>query len=278
VALRVPTRAVTSTSHAFAGVSQVEASDGGVPRRGVRVSAGLTQGLSRTVVFESRVGRWAIDDGGRAITQALGSLTVATSDRWRVSASVEREPLLENVRTIDRRIVATGFTGGADRESPMSSVRIRLGRHALSDDNTRAGASATLTRALSERLIDTRIVVWSSVTAFAERAADYFSPDRYLRLDAGLEHTWRWSQPRFRGDRQDFIGAGYLIGTDNDGRLYHHPSVRMSWELTRGALFDARADAVRSSVYKDHIFTVSLRVGGGPQTTAPLGLANFGQR
>jgi hypothetical protein len=66
--------------------------------------------------------------------------------------------------------------------------------------------------------------------------------------------------PRFRSDRRKTISGGYLVGTDDDGVIYHHPSFRFDVEFANGLVLDARADVIRSSVYRDTRLTIDLRL------------------
>ena len=92
-----------------------------------------------------------------------------------------------------------------------------------------------------------------------------FSPAWQLRADAGLEYTHTWSKPRFRGDRQHALGLGYLVGTDNDGTTYHHPSIRIGLKFGSGLAIDARADAIRSRVYDETSASVEVSVPLSPR-------------
>jgi hypothetical protein len=112
-------------------------------------------------------------------------------------------------------------------------------------------ATVSLSQALGDRLRQVRVVGWAESLSYRQSAADYYSPARQLRLDAGLEYAQAFSTPKFRGDREQVLAFGYLIGTDIDGVVYHHPSVRLTLEFARGLAIDARANWIRSDVYNE---------------------------
>ena len=76
----------------------------------------------------------------------------------------------------------------------------------------------------------------------------------------GLEYTHDFSIARFRGDRASNLSFGYLIGTDDAGTTYHHPSVRLILEFTNGLALDARANWIRSQTYDETSAFVGLRI------------------
>ena len=55
--------------------------------------------------------------------------------------------------------------------------------------------------------------------------------------------------PRFFGDRERWLSAGYFFGVDDRSVRYHTVRAGLSYELTGGLAFVADAQATRSSVY-----------------------------
>jgi len=82
-------------------------------------------------------------------------------------------------------------------------------------------------------------------------SADYFSPSRQIRADGGLQYTYEFSTPRFQNDRHQTLSFGYLVGLDDSGETYHHPMMNLSLEFARGLSIDARANLIRSDVYRE---------------------------
>ena len=90
----------------------------------------------------------------------------------------------------------------------------------------------------------------------------YFSPSRFVRVDAGLEYTHLVEKPRFGGDRQKSLQVSFLEGTDNHGVLYYRPSVAAGLELSRRFTINGTASMIRSTTYQDSVVAVDIRVTG----------------
>jgi tetratricopeptide (TPR) repeat protein len=182
------------------------------------------------------------------------------ADHWTLTAGTDRERIFDTLATVDRRLTASGVFAASERQSPQSSLQVRFGWQHLSDDNARHRTSVTATRTLGLRQV--RAIVWIEGLGYRRTTTDYFSPSGFVRADAGVEYTHQFAKPRFQGDRRREIAGTYLIGTDDRGVRYQHPSLRLAFEAVRGLTVDMTAGAIRSSVYKDASFSISLRVGG----------------
>jgi len=152
--------------------------------------------------------------------------------------SAEREPLFENLDTIDAGIVGTGGSADAAFESPRTTLQARLSAQSLSDGNARTRATVSFTQALGDRFKQVRLIGWAESLRYRTASTTYFSPSGQLRVDGGAEYTYEFFTPRFRGDRQQRITGGYLIGVDNDGEFYHHPTLRLVFEFGNGLAFE----------------------------------------
>jgi hypothetical protein len=139
---------------------------------------------------------------------------------------------------------------------------MRASRHAISDGNDRTRITVSANRALGGRLARLRLLGWGEALAFDGARAAYFSPARFLRLDAGLEYVHWLARPRFQGDRQGEFAVAYLVGTDNRGTLYQHPLMRLAVDLRLGVALEARGGWIRSSTYDERSVVVGLRLGG----------------
>jgi tetratricopeptide (TPR) repeat protein len=244
-------------------VAAIQAASADVDRSGYQLGVAGDQRVSRTTALAGRASFWDMSGSGEPIALASGSVSWAPADRWVLSGGAERELLLDNIDTIDRRIVATGAMVGAAFESPLASVDVRSSWQRLSDGNQRARLSGSATRAISERLTHVRAVVWAELLDY-EKAVDlYFSPRQFLRVDGGVEYAHLFSQPRFRGDRMNQVAVGYLIGTDSNGVIYQHPSLRLGWEMSPSLAISVRADVIRSRSYNEQSVLVSMHLIGG---------------
>jgi tetratricopeptide (TPR) repeat protein len=246
-----------------ADATSVQAASRDVTRAGYQLGVGGSRRLSRTAAVDALVSLWDVSGPGAAAVQASATAAWSPADRWTLQGGAGRELLLENIATIDRRLAATGGFLGAAFESPSASFGIRSSWQRLSDGNRRARLSVSATRAVSDRWSHVRVIAWADVLDHARATGVYFAPERFLRIDGGLEYTHLFSQPRFRGDRMDQIAVGYLIGTDSRGTLYQHPSVRMGWEMSSSMALSLRADVIRSRSYNEQSLLVSLHLIGG---------------
>ena len=178
-----------------------------------------------------------------------------------MAAGVERDRLRENLATVDAGLTATGGFASLGRQTPRSSFELRGAWQRLSDRNTRRRASLSAARTLGLRGL--RGVLWIDHLGYDRRAADYFAPSGFTRVDAGAEYIIQFSAPRFRHDRRRELTIGYLLGTDDRRERYQHPTLRLAYELVRGLALDFSAGAIRSDVYDDQTLTIGLRIGGG---------------
>ena len=188
--------------------------------------------------------------GGPAVDGSVTSVWSAT-DRWNLSGGFERTSVLENLDTVVGRLQGTGPFASLAFESPMMTFEFRASAQELSDDNDRQRATLTWTRALSARLNHIRLIGWAETLRYRTSSPDYFSPSGQIRADGGLQYTHEFSTPRFRNDRQQTLSFGYLIGFDDDGETYHHPMMNLAIEFARGLSIDARANWIRSDVYRE---------------------------
>jgi tetratricopeptide (TPR) repeat protein len=242
-----------------ADAAHVSAAGGDAVRQGARVGVTSTTAASTTVQLDTRVVFWNFSDGGIPDLQVRAAWRPA--DRWTIGAGANREPIFENVTTIDRRIGAAGVFADAAFESPRTTMNAQVSRQALTDGNARTRATVSISQSVSDRLKQVRIVGWAESLAYRASAADYYAPARHLRLDAGLEYAHAFSTPKFRGDREQSLAFGYLVGTDEDGVVYQHPSLRLTLEFARGLAIDARANWIRSTVYNETSAYVGIRIG-----------------
>jgi hypothetical protein len=181
-------------------------------------------------------------------------------DRWTIAAGVDRTTLRENTTTIEQNVAGSGPFVRASFASARTSVDLRSSWQDLSDNNNRQRTTFTFTRSISEVHKNMRLVTWAESLRYGHASADYFSPAAQFRIDAGVQYEHVMLAPRFRSDRRKTLSAGYLIGTDHDGVVYHHPSIGLDVEFANGLALDARAEVVRSSVYRDQRLILSLHL------------------
>ena len=245
-----------------AQVTRVRASGDLSARNGY--AAGLTGAfaLSRTFGIDGRATVWDIASSGKGIVDATARFAWRPVDRWTFAIGGRQDPLFENMTTVDRGLTATGGFAAATFDTTRTWLNLQLARQSVSDGNDRTRATLTISRVLSDRWRHIRVVGWTESLQYKTSSPDYFSPSGQLRADLGLEYTFEIRPPQFRGDRQQTITAGYLIGTDNEGTTYHHPLVRASFEFAPGLAFDAQATWIRSDVYKETSAFIGLRVMG----------------
>ena len=252
----------TGTTSLSAQGTRVRASGDQSARNGY--AAGLTgaAALSRKFSVDSRVTVWDIAASGSGIVDALARASWRPADRWTLAFGGRQEPLFENMTTVDRGLTAAGGFVAATFDSPRTWFNLQYSQQTVSDDNDRTRATLTFSRVVSDRLRGVRVVGWAESLKYQSASPDYFSPSGQVRVDLGLEYTHAFRRAQFRGDRQTTLTAGYLVGTDNDGEVYHHPLARLSFEIARGLAFDAQASWIRSDVYRETSAFVGLRVTG----------------
>jgi hypothetical protein len=228
---------------------------------GARAGGAITQRLNDTVrvaasatrlAFGSDVATW----GGSA------SLEWSPADRWTTSVGMNQVPVLDTMATVVARMVAWGPRGGVQFTTPQASWSVSGSWQQLSDQNVRQQIEVSGTRVLFERLPGLRAIGWAQQTWNRRTAVDYFAPASFTRVDGGAEYTAMLARPRFRGDRESSVTAGYLLGADARGFVYHHPYGRTSIELRDAVVMDAQAELITSRDYRHTRWTVAVRVGG----------------
>jgi tetratricopeptide (TPR) repeat protein len=234
----------------------------GLSRRGTRAGIGLTTHFGPRLAFDTRARVWMFESQN-GIVDIDAMLRWRATDRWTISAGLAREPIFENFATLTAGLTATGGAVRAAFDAPRLSVDLRSSWQTLSDDNARGRVSGSISRVVSDRLRHLRVVAWFEAIHFAHASADYYTPVRHVRADVGAEYTIPFVGPRFRGDRQTALTVGYLAGTDLDAVAYHHPLIRFSADLTAGLALEARADWIRSSVYRETSATIGLTLRPG---------------
>ena len=224
--------------------------------------AGLTGSAAITPAFglEARASVWNFPIAGGVTPDVRIRAAWRPADRWIVGAGAAREPLFENLTTLERRIAGTGAFADIAFTSPRTSVSVRASAQSLTDGNDRTRATISMSHAVSDRLRQLRVVGWAESLSYRTSSADYYSPAQLLRLDVGVEYAHEFRAPKFRGDRQHVVAGGYLIGVDGDGTRYHHPSMRLQIEFARGLAIDARAGWIRSEVYNETSLFIGLRI------------------
>ena len=254
------TPGVTARTTVRAEGVAVQALASGARRHGYRLGAAMEREITTVLSTGVNLALWDLARTGTPVWHVGASAAWRAADRWTLGGRFEREPLLETMATIDARMMATGVGGTAAFESPGASATIEGGWQHLSDGNSRVRLSASTTASVHERWRQVRLVGWGEWTGYGREAATYFSPAGFLRLDGGAEYTVQFVQPRFRDDRGDQMAVGFLVGVDNRGTIYRHPSIRASWEFSPGLRLDARGSLIRSRTYNDASVLVSVRV------------------
>jgi tetratricopeptide (TPR) repeat protein len=239
---------------------------------GVRSPGWRRDGFQAGLAVEfAPLGRWLFDARARVIDvgQAAGNAVEADLrasflivDRWRALVTAERALVAENAATVDANLLARGVSVGTAFEAPRASSLVRATWSSLSDGNTRRGVEASGGWTFLAGRSEWRATTWNQWTGFAEARAEYFSPSSFWRSDVGVE--WRrWLAPmRFRGDRERYVSAGYALGFDDRGEIYHHPAVRFGYELASGLALEGRGDWLRSPVFDQTEAFIGVRFGG----------------
>jgi tetratricopeptide (TPR) repeat protein len=242
--------------------TRVRASGNQSARNGYAAGITSSAAISRGFALDGRVTVWDLAASGKGIVDALARAAWRPADRWTLAVGARQEPLFENMTTVDRGLTAVGGFAAATFDSPRTWFNLHFSQQTVSDDNERTRATLTFSRAVSDRLRALRVVAWAESLRYQSASPDYFSPSGQIRVDLGAEYTHAFRGPQFRGDRQQTITAGYLVGTDNDGEVYHHPLARLSFEIARGLAIDAQANWIRSDVYRETSAFIGLRVTG----------------
>lgn len=236
----------------------LSASGGDLDRTGARIGGTIAHQLSRRVDASADLFAWTF--GGASMTTGTARASWRSTDRWTYSAGLVREALLENVATIDQAVTASGAFVGTAASTPSASLDVQAASERLSDGNGRQHTTLSFTHIAGDRLRDWQAVIWAESLSYRTTSTSYFSPDTFLRIDGGIEYRHPFTAVHFRGDRENVLVAGYLIGTDNHGVLYQHPTLRLSLDLARGLAIDARGSWIRSASYDETAFVVGLRV------------------
>jgi tetratricopeptide (TPR) repeat protein len=242
--------------------TRVRASGDQSARNGYAAGISGAAAFSRAFSLDGRVTVWDLAASGSGIVDAVARAAWRPADRWTLAVGARQEPLFENMTTVDRGLTAVGGFVAATFDSPRTWFNLQFSQQSVSDDNQRSRATLTVSRVVSDRLRGARVVGWAESLRYRSASSDYFSPSGQIRVDVGVEYTHAFRPPQFRGDRQQTLTAGYLIGTDNDGEVYHHPLARLSFEIARGLAIDAQANWIRSDVYRETSAFVGLRLTG----------------
>ncbi len=229
----------------------------GLSLAGYRLAATASINVGSTVTIDAQAGAWTIAD--QTSPDSRVSARLRLSDRLTTYGGVETVPWLENAETVRMGMTTAGAFAGLRRATPRGDAELRLGHTRLSDGNRRDSIEASATAVLTERFRTLRGLFWAQVTRTGQRSPAYFSPERFVRLDAGIEYTWMLRPQRFAGDRQKTIRFGFLQGLDDRGTLYHHPRLSADLPLTRQLSFTATADVVTSETYRESSFQFGLR-------------------
>lgn len=192
--------------------------------------------------------------GDLGVTWRIGS-------RLRLSGGAERSLLLENASTLAAGIYGTGPTASL-RWTPGIDFSLDVGgaRTSLSDGNLRQ----TLRVAASQRVLrgrnEIRLVGITEGLAFREERPNYFTPSSFWRLDGGAEWRGWLAMPRFFGDRERWVSAGYTFGVDDREVRYHTARGGLSYELGGGVGVVVDGQVTRSAVYNAGRLMIGLRL------------------
>jgi tetratricopeptide (TPR) repeat protein len=177
-----------------------------------------------------------------------------------VHLSLARAPLLENMTTVRANLTVWGPSVTVLFASPDTELAGSAGV-VWAPDNAQRTAGVSLRQRLHRGASDLRVVLGVNYSDWDRFDPRFFSPQQFVRADAGAEWT-RWLRaPRFRLDRRSSMMLRYLIGTDSNGELYHQPAGRLSLEHRRMAL-DADAGWIVSPVYRSLSLRLGMRLGG----------------
>ncbi len=228
---------------------------------GARAGVAAAWRLDRLVI-DGAVSRSAYDGAARDVTEGLARLTWQADDRWSASAGVSRHTLAESLASVSGGLAQSGPFATIAFASPTASVDLHVMSQGLSDGNARRRATVFATRTVAERWRGLRMVGWAEYLGYREASPVYYAPGNAVHIDAGAEYTQAFSRARFRGDRERSVTAGYLVGVNSRGSVFHQPTARWSIEVVPGLVLDGHLSRVQSSDYRETRFTVGLRVGG----------------
>ena len=231
-------------------VSGLTASGAGQRASGVGASAAssrrFTDALSGAVAVgaDQFVGWSPVVTGSATITARAGR-------RISVDATLQRQRVQENAHTFKQGLMASGLSVNVARHTERTSLSATGAIEHLSDGNQRRQVTASVSRALTQGRSQLRGVGWAQVQSYEHPAETYFAPDRFVRVDAGAEYALSITPPRFTGDRRRELVASMLVGTDNRGEIYTHPSARLVTEIKGGIEVEAFVDLIDSRVYRE---------------------------
>ena len=223
---------------------------------GTEMTAGLAPSLRATGTIayrklEGMEGAW------------FGDLNLAwrVNSRLRTAVGAERALVLENQTTLTSGLHGDGPTASV-RWTPNTDfvVAANAGYLSLSDGNQRSTFRATVSERVLRGVNEIRVTGIVDGLGFAESRSTYFTPSSFWRFDAGTEWRGWLAMPRFFGDRERWISAGYFFGVDDRSVRYHTVRAGLSYELTGGLAFVADAQATRSPVYNAGRVSIGLRL------------------
>ena len=172
--------------------------------------------------------------GWSPVVTGSATISARAGHRVTVDATVQRQRVQENAETFKRGLMASGLLVNVARHTERTSLSASGGIDTLSDGNQRRQVTASVSRALTQGRSQLRGVGWAQVQSYEHPADTYFAPDRFVRVDAGAEYVLSITPPRFSGDRRRELVASMLVGTDNRGEIYTHPSARLVTEIKIG--------------------------------------------
>jgi len=234
--------------------------------RGHHVGVQATTAIAAPLRLKGAIAYRALDTMDASWFGDLG-LTWRIGSRLRIAGGAERSLLLENTSTLVAGIHGTGPTASL-RWTPGIDFSLDAGaaRTSLSDGNLRQ----TLRVAASQRLLrgrnELRLVGITEGLAFREARPEYFTPSSFWRLDGGAEWRGWLSMPRFYGDRERWVSAGYAFGVDDREVRYHTARAGLSYELGGGVGVVVDGQLTRSAVYNAGRLSIGLRL---KQVTVP---------
>jgi tetratricopeptide (TPR) repeat protein len=193
----------------------------------------------------------------------FGDLGVAwrMGSRLRASVGAERALVLENQTTLTSDLHGVGPVGSV-RWTPNTDFMLAAsgGQLSLSDGNERRTFRATASERVLRGVHELRLVGIVDGLGFSESRPTYFTPSSFWRFDAGTEWRGWLAMPRFFGDRERWLSAGYFLGVDDRSVRYHTVRAGLSYELAGGVAVVADAQATRSSVYNAGRVSVGFRL------------------
>jgi tetratricopeptide (TPR) repeat protein len=240
----------------------VNAGGTGTELTGSRFAANESFRLSSQVSLQGSAAWWSMKGGARPL-EATAITAWSFADRWRLDAGFERRLMLENSTTLERGVLLSGPFAAATWSSPRTTVSSRTAWQTVTDGNLKLDQTVSASTALSERLPGLRALVWAEAYSFRDSSLVYFAPSNFLRADAGFEYTQMFTPVRFRGDRSNAFTVGYLVGTDNRGVRYQHPSARLSLEVKPWLSLETHGSWIRSAVYDEFTFLMGVRIVPG---------------